>query len=163
MIEDLGRADPTPWLLPLRRWRVSSTMSPAEITAALKDFDTDWILSGREVPGLDGLRFRGWVEVSGFRIRALPLWQHAYIPWVLASVSPATEGAEIRIVVRPSIHHLLFLGAGFLAMGYVGSPWFALFVAAASHIGSLWLGFRPEVQLLEGRLREIIPGRWELC
>jgi hypothetical protein len=140
-------------------------MSPDEIAVALKDFDTDWILSGREVPGLDGLSIRGWVQASGFQIRALPRWQHFYIPWALGKVSgsPTREGSELRVVFRPALGRLCYLGVALLVAVLVGAPWWSVaFVGLANHVGSLWLGFRPEVEQLESRLRDLIRGRWEL-
>jgi hypothetical protein len=111
-------------------------MSPDEIAAALKDFDTGWLLVGREVPGLDGLRVRGSVQASGFKFRAVGQWDHVYIPCVLAHISQASDGSRVRVLIRPSLGQLLFLGVGFLALGVWGSPWFAIAIAAAAHVGS---------------------------
>jgi hypothetical protein len=135
-------------------------MSPDEILAALRDFDTGWMLTGRELPGLGSLRIMGSVRSTGFEFRAVSRWTHAYEPWVLGTVTPARDGSRIRVIIRPSVLRILSLGVVHVGFAIL-NPWFAMVAAIASHAGSISLGFRPAVEQLEDRLRDLIDGRWE--
>ena len=156
-----GGAATSMWLLPWREWEVQSTLSPAGVASALNTLDTGAGYVGREVPGLGNLRIRGEVRVSGFRIGVFPRWQHPYVPWFFGEVSSGAQGCRLNLRVRPSLVRLVYLACGLVAMGFFAPVQSLVVFVVLSHFGSLLLGFRPAVDTVESRLRELIPGHWE--